>query len=98
MDQNILRPHGNRRRVFPNAHIPNTDHINQQILVTKLSKEKENLMAIFQEDPTDFRAINIELGSGLQSLFKNNVLFLCDLYGIGLNDLFRHTQEKGIKG
>jgi hypothetical protein len=96
---NKFKPHGHRRKVFPDAHIPLSDYINHQILVTKLNgNNKDFIYMIFQETPEHFRATNIKLGSGLQSLFKNNILFLCDLYRIGLNDLFRQINDKGIRG
>jgi len=94
-----LKPHGNRKKVFPNQYIPNTEHLDMHKLVTDFrSKNKAELMAIFSETKTIFQETNKKLGGGLQSLFKNNVLFLCDLHGIGLNDLFRKIKLKGIRG
>jgi hypothetical protein len=96
---NNYKAHKHRRRQLPEAHKPNTLHFNLEILVSKIQdKNKPELMKVFKEDPDHFRSDNIRLGAGLQSLFKNNILFLCDYYGIGVKELFRFTSQMGIKG
>ena len=95
----IIKPHGNRRKVFPNAHQPICDLFKPETLVTKIIRtKKQEVYSIFEEEPSHFRSENTRLGSALQSLFKNNILFLCDLYGISRNDLFRQINNKGVRG
>lgn len=95
----FIKPHGNRRKVFPNAYLPKEEIVDSEILVTKLLRNKKSkVYTIFEEESVLFRGENIKLGSALQSLFKNNILFLCDLYGISQNDLFRQINSKGVRG
>jgi hydroxymethylpyrimidine/phosphomethylpyrimidine kinase len=99
MEDLLNKKHKNRRKVFPNAHIPYPNPLEVQMLVNMLTKQsREQLMKIFEETPEEFRAKNIKLGSELQSLFKNNILFLCDFHGISQRKLFKLINFKGIKG
>lgn len=95
----LNKKHKNRRKVFPNAHIPYPNPLGDQMLVNMLtSQTRDQLFKIFEESPEEFRAKNIKLGSELQSLFKNNILFLCDFHGISQRKLFKLINSKGIKG